>query len=466
MARYRVLSIILATLVGSSLSSANGDRPYYVISGRPRSILTDCSGVAYRPETKTYFVIENRTCNVYEISLRRRILNMFPTHLKGDTEGITYAGKGLFYVCGEVGNRIYELELRRGKFVRKRSAEIAIPDKPVNCGLEGIAYCRPRNSLFCVKEMKPVLILEIDLAEGCFGKIKRKKEVKSVRDLAGAAYDEKSNLLFVLSQMDRRVLVLKPDTLEQVSWFPVGGGQPEGLCFGPAGQLCVFSEPTHCLLYEPGNPPKRGQTAMSAPALPKVTKPLLVLDFDAGLDATIGPKPTKGKYPLAPGKKGKAVDLTGQATGLYVEADGVLDGDNLAGEFWFKPTWNAPGKGTRELLRIRGKDGAFMILEYNNNSKRLQIEARAKPTGFMVLGGSVKGLIRAGRWHHVAFQWRLDGPGKNTGSLALDGRLLAARPSVQNWPKGGFDLSKCRIYIGSCGGRSISALVDGFKLGR
>jgi len=221
----------------------------YRLSSDARSILTDCSGVAYRPESKTYFVIENRTGNVFEIDTKRRILNMYPTDLGGDTEGITYAGDNIFYVCGEAENGIYEIELKEEKFHSRRKVRVDVPTKPANCGLEGIAYCRPRNSLFCVKERDPTLLLEIGLEEDNFGTIKKQVKFTSVKDLAGVVYDDKSGRLLLLSQMDRCVLVVDPATFEEEGRFPAHGPQPEGICLGNEDTLCIISEPTHCLFY-------------------------------------------------------------------------------------------------------------------------------------------------------------------------------------------------------------------------
>ena len=76
------------------------------------------------------------------------------------------------------------------------------------------------------------------------------------------------------------------------------------------------------------------------------------------------------------------------------------------------------------------------------------------------------GLIRAGEWHHVVVGWKISGTGKIAGSLALDEVVLASRPYLRNWPKGGLDLARCRVYVGSRGGRSIQAVVDEFRIGK
>ena len=473
-----IVSIGLFLLAGGGYG-ADKSAPYYVLSSRQKSILTDCSGAAYRPESNTYFVIENRMGNVFEVNAAKRILNMYPTRLARDTEGITYAGNNIFYVCGEAETGIYEVELKDGKFVLKRSARLTELGKPNNDGLEGIAYCRPRNSLFCVKERRPAVLLELDLAEGRFGKIKRQMEFKSVRDLAGAAYDESSGYLLVLSQMDRVVLVLDPETWKEAGRFPAGGRQPEGICMGPPGTLCIVSEPTYIMFYKLGKPgepaaaakgkkssarPSRRTTPAQKPL--KIKAPLLVMSFDSSLHAEVGPKPTKGSYPLVPGKKGKAVDLTGKRTSLWVQADGALDGNELIVDFWFKPTWSTPAKRTYELFRMHGADSSFVIMEYNKNSGVLQVEMIAKPKGRLAIGGAANGLIKAGQWHHVVAGWRIEGPKKAAASLALDGVVLSDRVHVRGMPAKGLDLTKCRVYVGSCRGRSIHAAVDEFRIGK
>jgi len=248
--------IALAPLLGTAY--AGEESPVtYTLASDARAILSDCSGVAYRPESKTYFVIENRTGNIFEIDTKKRILNMYPIRLRGDTEGITYAGDNIFYVCGESENGIYEMEFTDGTFHMRRKVSVDVPTDPSNCGLEGIAYCRPRKSLFCVKEREPVLLLEVDLADDTFGKIKSRTQFTNVNDLAGAAYDEESGHLLLLSQMDKRVLVVDPATHEEVHSFPVGGPQPEGICLGDNGTLCIISEPLHCLFYKQGGPENR-----------------------------------------------------------------------------------------------------------------------------------------------------------------------------------------------------------------
>jgi len=260
--RTTVSFAVLTFLLACSTSAKDKAPVHYALSSPQRSILTDCSGVAYRPESKTYFVIENRTGNIFEINKSKCILNMYPSGIRRDPEGITYAGNNTFYVSGEAENGIYEIELKEGRFHRKRTARVNVPAKPGNCGLEGIAYCRPRNTLFCVKEKTPVLVLEISLDEASFGEIKRQVEFKGVRDLAGAAYDETSDRLLLLSEMDKCVVVVDPDTFKEVGRFRVHGGQPEGICLDEDG-LCIISEPSHCLFYRPQ---KSEERSASAPA--------------------------------------------------------------------------------------------------------------------------------------------------------------------------------------------------------
>ena len=467
----------IALVFGATDKSAAKTPPYYTLSSPQRPILTDCSGAAYRPESKTWFVIENRMGNVFEINAAKRILNMYPTGLCKDTEGICYAENGIFYACGEAENGIYELELKDGKFHRKRTARLAELGKPDNNGLEGIAWCKPRNSVFCVKERKPCLIIEVDLADGAFGKIKQKAEITSVRDLAGLAYDPKSGCLLALSQEDRRVLTMDPATLKEIGGgFPVSGRQPEGAAVSADGTLCIISEPTYCLFYKlgkPGDAPaakaakRRPAPKPTSPDRPlKIQTPLLAMSFDSSLNAEVGPKPTQGTYALVAGKKGKAVDLTSGKTALFVQADGVLDGNDLIADFWFKPAWSTADKRTRELLRIQAAKGAFMLLEYNANSGALAVEAHVASGGRMGMGAKADGLIRAGKWHHVVVGWKISGTGKIAGSLALDEVVLASRPYLRNWPKEGLDLTRCRVYVGSRGTRSIQAIVDEFTIGK
>ena len=243
--------IIIATLgiLATNLSMGGDASVNYALKKRI-PLTTNCSGCAYRPETKTFFIIDNHWSDVYEITSDIRIINVYQTGLKGeDTEDIAYAGDGIFYVCAEHNNTIYKLKFENGKFTLKKSAALDLPNK-MNKNLEGIVFCPARNSLFCVKEKYPSMLVEVEANEENFGQIRRKIEVENIKDLSGVTYDEENNTLLLLSDESKCVLIYDIESLQEKSRFPVKGRQPEGICFGEKGVLCVISEPADCFFYQ------------------------------------------------------------------------------------------------------------------------------------------------------------------------------------------------------------------------
>ncbi len=240
--------------------------------------IANASGITWKPETDTFFVVTNGSHTLYEytadLSTRLRDISLDggPT----DTEDVAYLGADRFAVVDE-GNEVFVVKIPAGATSADLSAgdaeryRVSAPPAPVNRGLEGVAWrpdVGPRGQLVVCQEGGVtgvpirVLFFQRGASAGSYDHADGSLLVDEpwdalamlggvVTDLAGACYDASSSTLLLLSQESSRLLRVAPETGELLDQRDLAGSpQYEGVTLADEGRLVVVSEPNLVEIYQ------------------------------------------------------------------------------------------------------------------------------------------------------------------------------------------------------------------------
>jgi uncharacterized protein YjiK len=239
--------------------------------------ISDASGIAWKTETDTFFVVSNGAHALYEYTadfktrLRTISLDNGPT----DTEDVVYLGANRFAVVDE-SNEVHVVSLSDGATSVNMSAAdveryvVSAPPATVNRGFEGVAF-RPgagaAGQLIVCQEggvaSVPIRVLFFDrrtsagtssYADGTllvrepWNALSKLGAVAT--DLAAVTFDVSSSTLLVLSQETSRLLRVVPETGAIIDQRDLSGSpQYEGVTLADGGRLVVVSEPNYVEVY-------------------------------------------------------------------------------------------------------------------------------------------------------------------------------------------------------------------------
>jgi uncharacterized protein YjiK len=240
--------------------------------------VTQASGVAWKTETNTFFVVDNGTHALYEFTadfktrLRTVVLNNGGT----DTEDVVYLGSNRFAVVDEE-NQAYVVTISDGATSASMSAAdaehyvVTAPPATVNRGFEGIAF-RPgvgaAGQLIVCQEggvsATPIRVLFFSrrttagtssYADGTLSVSEPWNALNKLgavaTDLASIYFDTGSSTLLVLSQESSRLLRVSPETGQILDQRDLSGSpQYEGVTLADGGRLVVVSEPNYVEVYQ------------------------------------------------------------------------------------------------------------------------------------------------------------------------------------------------------------------------
>jgi uncharacterized protein YjiK len=238
--------------------------------------LEGVSGVTYKPETDTFFVVSDTTHSLYEYThdfsalLRAVLLDGGPT----DTEDVAYLGEDRFAIAVET-NEVFvltigpatELADMRGSDVEHYV--VTAPPATINTGLEGVTLRRglgQAGQWFVCQEGGsgvPMRVLSFDRSSGpgtfsyADGTLRVQERWDAlvtlgefVSDLSSVSFDQASETLLVLSQESSRLLRVDPDTGDVLDERDlVGSPQYEGVTVSSDGRLVLASEPNSIEIY-------------------------------------------------------------------------------------------------------------------------------------------------------------------------------------------------------------------------
>ncbi len=239
----------------------------------------DLSGVTYNYDTDTYFVIQNKTPVITELSkdfkktLRRiELKNILDT----DTEGIVYLGNNEFAISSEEKNLVTLLTIKSNEKmidlnpVNNKNIQLMYLPKASkrNRGLEGVCFAKKTDSetnvLFAVQEDKPKHLFrwirpatknhitdssQLQLKEP-FSVEKNYKHL--LNDLSDCTIDDLTGNIILLSHESSRAVELNSQgTMISQLELPAVATQYEGITIGPGNELILASEPNIIVIMKP-----------------------------------------------------------------------------------------------------------------------------------------------------------------------------------------------------------------------
>jgi uncharacterized protein YjiK len=247
-------------------ASAAAGLDRYVLKAGPIVIpgATNCSGIAFNPQTRTLLVVANAPTEVYELSLdgtRRRTiaLNGFD-----DTEDIAFVDRHTIAVVEERRRNLCLIDILSNATAAAYADAVRVLVDPVdsgNSGLEGVTYDATRERFFVVKEKKPRRIYMVGRprSDPQQAAVSNPWDIESnnlkCNDLSAVFYHAGSGHLLIVSD-ESRCIVEATLGGEEIARLPLKAGtgglradvpQPEGIAIDDQGDLYICSEPN--LLY-------------------------------------------------------------------------------------------------------------------------------------------------------------------------------------------------------------------------
>ena len=222
-------------------------------SFRIPAIPRNLSGITYRPESGTLFLISNTPTRVYEITPRGHLIRQIDLVGFYDTEDIVFVEKQTFAVIEEKRRTIIIFQIfPETKSVRYADCRRipALPPRGVNTGLEGLAWDPDTRTFLIAQENQPrsVFTVPFDSKEGA-------REIPALKNLpwfklggySGIYFDRVSRRLLILSRKSGKIKDYDLEGQEKGSLnlfrFIHGIIRTEGLTIVPGGELYVCSEP-------------------------------------------------------------------------------------------------------------------------------------------------------------------------------------------------------------------------------
>jgi uncharacterized protein YjiK len=240
--------------------------------------ITDASGVAWKPETDTFFVISNGTHSLYEYTadFKTRLRTVVLANGGTDTEDVVYLGNNRFAVEDEE-NQAWVVSIPDGATSANMSAAdaehyvVSAPPATANRGFEGIAF-RPGvgaagQFIVCQEGSKadtPIRVLFFDkrASAGTSSYLDGTLTVSEpwnaltklgalATDLASIYFDTASSTILILSEESSRLLRVVPETGQILDQRDLSGSpQYEGVTLADSGRLVLVSEPNYIEVYQ------------------------------------------------------------------------------------------------------------------------------------------------------------------------------------------------------------------------
>lgn len=162
-----------------------------LISTHPLQI-PEPSGLALDTGGCHLWTVSDRTNRVYKIDLSGATLDTL-LYVGEDLEGVAHnSTDGTLWVVEERQREIVQLDTLGNEILRR---QIPVKQKRANKGLEGITFNSRTRTLFVVNQKSPKLLLEIDTDLT----LRNKYKLTFAKDYSAIAYDERADLLWILS---------------------------------------------------------------------------------------------------------------------------------------------------------------------------------------------------------------------------------------------------------------------------
>ena len=249
-----LLTLVLAVLVflNSSVQGAE-----YKLSGTFHVAVKDPSGLTYDPVHDSLWTVRDHGSGLaeklmggggglFEIDKKGKVLKKMPLKASNDLEGIAYrADTDTFLLAEERKREVVEID-RAGKTLRTIKVPIKWGYRDLNHGIEGVAYDPRSKSIFVANEKNPTQVME--LKED--GNVVNSFEVIEVSDVSDLYYDATTDRLLVLSH--ENILLEFTRKGQLIKTFPIEADKAEGVTKDSRGYLYIICEVTSTLyVYAP-----------------------------------------------------------------------------------------------------------------------------------------------------------------------------------------------------------------------
>lgn len=214
------------------------------------------SGVAFHPETRTLYVVDNDNAVVYELSTSGALLRSIATSGFLDPEGIAYQADDYFLVAEEGLANIVRIRIPRtgsGPIAKSTGSAFNLAPNQANSGIEGVSYCPAKNTVYAVKETDPPRFYRIALDGAGNPNASFPNEPFNIEGKSGDAADiyalNDGNFILV-NQEQNRLEGLGPQG-QALSSLPLGMSKPEGIAMDTAtGTIYVVGEPLELHVFK------------------------------------------------------------------------------------------------------------------------------------------------------------------------------------------------------------------------
>jgi uncharacterized protein YjiK len=196
------------------------------------------SDLGFSPDGKTMFIASDQGF-LYETDLVGNVIRQADYDII-DCEGIFVDDKYV-YVAEETTRKIKLFDIKTLKLERT----VYLPYSGArNKGYEGLTFNKTRNRFAIVTEKDPIYIFELDLDLRVVNEI---NVSQMARDISSISYHD--NFIWMLSDEDRTVFKVNPNTYEVIAKWIVPIPNPEGLAFDADGNMLIQSDDLNALYF-------------------------------------------------------------------------------------------------------------------------------------------------------------------------------------------------------------------------
>lgn len=218
-------------------------------------VSSDLSGVAYVPDTNTFFLIQNNGGGLWEVDTNFNRLRTMSLNGFGDTEDITYLGNNEFAIVDE-SSQLYvgtisanTTQISAGSFQR-----IVFDTYSGNSGYEGVAYDSFSNTFYVVKEAAPKRIRSFQRpATTADTTVTTSTPFNADQlpagDLSSVVIDSRTGRLLILSHESHKLMDVGLDGFVHGELAMADSTQHEGVAMDSSFNIYITSEPRSYRVY-------------------------------------------------------------------------------------------------------------------------------------------------------------------------------------------------------------------------
>lgn len=195
------------------------------------------SDVCVTPNGNSLYIVSDNGV-LFETDMEGKILRQ-AAFTGYDFEGV-HSDENYVYVADEMTRTIHIYDHKDLKL--QRSVKVPYSGGR-NHGYESITYNKKKNTLILITEDNPIWIFELDSDY----KVKNEIKFKGARDISAATWH--NDALWFLSDEDRTVFKINPETYEIMASWSIPVLNPEGIAFDGSDRMIIASDDLGKLYY-------------------------------------------------------------------------------------------------------------------------------------------------------------------------------------------------------------------------